>query len=157
MAVGQVSFHSDKRVRSVGSHVISNYNQHHVVCQVKRGIHFVAFVASASLNVRPVHVETRQNPVVNRLNKTKVEKQVDHEQERIDRIKAENAIKRAAAAAKVRRLRVCQSVQIIWLCDIETSGYSTGTRPRSRESCTLLWFTVQRRNRRGCWCTKKNG
>ncbi|KIM74830.1 hypothetical protein PILCRDRAFT_827893 [Piloderma croceum F 1598] len=63
MAVGQVSFHSDK--------------------QVKR-----------------VHVETRQNPIVNRLNKTKVEKQVDHEQERIDRIKAESAVKRAATAAK---------------------------------------------------------
>jgi hypothetical protein len=47
-----------------------------------------------------VHVETRQNPIVNRLNKTKIEKQVDHEQERIDRIKAENAVKRTAAAAK---------------------------------------------------------
>jgi len=63
MAVGQVSFHSDKRVKRV-------------------------------------HIETRQNPIVNRLNKTKVEKQVDHEQDRIDRIKSENAIKRAAAAAK---------------------------------------------------------
>jgi len=63
MAVGQVSFHSDKRVKRV-------------------------------------HVETRQNPIVNRLNKTKIEKTVDHEQERIDRIKAENSVKRAAAAAK---------------------------------------------------------
>ena len=49
-----------------------------------------------------VHVETRQNPIVNRLNKTKIEKQVDHEQERIDRIKAEGIVKRAAAAEKVR-------------------------------------------------------
>lgn len=49
-----------------------------------------------------VHVETRQNVIVNRLNKTKVEKQVDHEQERVDRIKAENIVKRAAAAEKVR-------------------------------------------------------
>lgn len=52
--------------------------------------------------IRAVHVSTRQNPIVNRLNKTKVEKQVDHEQERIDRIKAENAAKRSAANAKVR-------------------------------------------------------
>lgn len=52
--------------------------------------------------IRAVHVETRQNPIVNRLNKTKVEKQVDHEQERIDRIKAENAVKRSAANEKVR-------------------------------------------------------
>ena len=38
---------------------------------------------------------------MNRLNKTKVEQQVDHEQERIERVKEENAVKRAAAAQKV--------------------------------------------------------
>lgn len=48
-----------------------------------------------------VHVAKRENPIVNRLNKTKVEKQVDHEQERIDRVKKENAEKRAIAAQKV--------------------------------------------------------
>ncbi|TFK48790.1 cytoplasmic protein [Heliocybe sulcata] len=63
MAVGQVSFHSDKRVKRV-------------------------------------YVVKRENPIVNRLNKTKVEKQVDHEQERVDRIKKESAVRRAAAAAK---------------------------------------------------------
>ncbi|EPQ54852.1 DUF814-domain-containing protein [Gloeophyllum trabeum ATCC 11539] len=63
MAVGQVSFHNDKRVKRV-------------------------------------YVVKRDNAIVNRLNKTKVEKQVDHEQERIERIKKENAIRRAAAAAK---------------------------------------------------------
>ncbi|KAF9810312.1 hypothetical protein IEO21_07000 [Rhodonia placenta] len=59
MAVGQVSFHNDKRV---------------------------------------LHVPKRENPIVNRLNKTKVERQVDHEQERIDRIKVESAVRRADAA-----------------------------------------------------------
>ena len=48
-----------------------------------------------------VHIDTRENPIVNRLNKTKVERQVDHEQERVDRIKKEGAIKRAAMAEKV--------------------------------------------------------
>lgn len=43
----------------------------------------------------------RENPIVNRLNKTKTERQVDHEQERVDRIKKESAIRRAAAAEKV--------------------------------------------------------
>ncbi|PPQ63593.1 hypothetical protein CVT24_004453 [Panaeolus cyanescens] len=66
MAVGQVSFHNDKKVKRV-------------------------------------HVAERENPIVNRLNKTKVEKVVDHEQERIDRIKKENAIKRAAAAEKKKQ------------------------------------------------------
>ncbi|KDQ62139.1 hypothetical protein JAAARDRAFT_122092 [Jaapia argillacea MUCL 33604] len=64
MAVGQVSFHNDKRV---------------------------------------LHVPKRENPIVNRLNKTKVEQVVDHEQEKIDRIKKESAARRAAAAAQVRR------------------------------------------------------
>ncbi|KAA1472218.1 DUF814-domain-containing protein [Dentipellis sp. KUC8613] len=63
MAVGQVSFHNDKRVKRV-------------------------------------HVAKRENAIVNRLNKTKVVREVDHEQERIERIKKENAVKRAAAAAK---------------------------------------------------------
>ncbi|EMD39616.1 hypothetical protein CERSUDRAFT_111925 [Gelatoporia subvermispora B] len=63
MAVGQVSFHNDKRVKRV-------------------------------------HVAKRENLIVNRLNKTKVIREVDHEQERIERIKKENAVKRAVAAAK---------------------------------------------------------
>jgi len=63
MAVGQVSFHNDKRVKRI-------------------------------------HVPKRENPIVNRLNKTKVERQVDHEQERVERIKQESAVRRAAAAAK---------------------------------------------------------
>ncbi|KAF6755852.1 cytoplasmic protein [Ephemerocybe angulata] len=60
MAVGQVSFHNDKKVKRV-------------------------------------YIARRDNAIVNRLNKTKVEKEVDHEQERVDRIKKENAVKRAAA------------------------------------------------------------
>ncbi|KAJ3790212.1 cytoplasmic protein [Lentinula aff. detonsa] len=70
MAVGQVSFHNDKRVKS------------------------------QRLQTRRIHVAKRENPIVNRLNKTKVERQVDHEQERIDRIKKESTIRRAAAAEK---------------------------------------------------------
>lgn len=46
-------------------------------------------------------MEKRENAIVNRLNKTKVEREVNHEQERVDRLKKENAIKRAAAAEKV--------------------------------------------------------
>lgn len=38
---------------------------------------------------------------MNRLNKTKEERVVDQEQERVDRIKKENATKRIAAAEKV--------------------------------------------------------
>ncbi|KAL5482337.1 CCDC25 [Sanghuangporus weigelae] len=63
MAVGQVSFKSDKKVKRV-------------------------------------HVPKRENPIVNRLNKTKVERIVDHEQEQIERQKKEKAESRALAAIK---------------------------------------------------------
>ncbi|KAF8817067.1 cytoplasmic protein [Phlegmacium glaucopus] len=66
MAVGQVSFHNDKKVKRV-------------------------------------YVAKRENVIVNRLNKTKVEREVDHEQERVDRIKRENTVKRAAAAEKKKQ------------------------------------------------------
>ncbi|KAJ3729390.1 cytoplasmic protein [Lentinula raphanica] len=61
MAVGQVSFHNDKRVNIPRS------------------------------KVDVIHVAKRENPIVNRLNKTK---------ERIDRVKKESSIRRAAAAEK---------------------------------------------------------
>lgn len=63
MAIGQVSFHNDKKVKKV-------------------------------------YIQKRENPIINRLNKTKVEREVDHEEERQERIKKENAIKRTAAAAQ---------------------------------------------------------
>ena len=48
-----------------------------------------------------MHIAKRENHIVNRLNKTKVVREVDHEQERVDRLKEENAEKRVAAAKKV--------------------------------------------------------
>ena len=49
-----------------------------------------------------VHVPSRDNAVVNRLNKTKVEKEVDHEQERVDRLRAEGRVKKQLANERVR-------------------------------------------------------
>ncbi|KAG8740305.1 hypothetical protein FRC10_004523 [Ceratobasidium sp. 414] len=45
----------------------------------------------------PVHIPERVNAIVNRLNKTKIVRDVDHEQEKVDRIKAESAKRKAAA------------------------------------------------------------
>jgi hypothetical protein len=39
--------------------------------------------------------------IVNRLNKTKVERVIDHEAEWIEKVKSQNIAKRTAAAAKV--------------------------------------------------------
>lgn len=60
---------------------------------------FLACVISSQLIA--VHVEKRENPIVNRLNKTKVIKEVDHEQEKTDRIKAESAIRKTEAIKQV--------------------------------------------------------
>ncbi|KAJ7268063.1 cytoplasmic protein [Mycena rebaudengoi] len=65
MAVGQVSFHSEKKVHTYA-----------------------------------VHVPKRENVIVNRLNKTKEERAVDHEQERVDRLKAEASARRTLANEK---------------------------------------------------------
>ncbi|KAJ7644695.1 cytoplasmic protein [Roridomyces roridus] len=85
MAVGQVSFHSDKKV--------------------KRGTPFfffllVEFILEPRTHPPTVYVSKRENPIVNRLNKTKNERVVDHEQERVDRLKREGTARRAAAADK---------------------------------------------------------
>ncbi|KAL1406817.1 hypothetical protein Q8F55_006226 [Vanrija albida] len=65
MAVGQVSFHNDKKVKRV-------------------------------------KISTRDNAIVNRLNKTKVEKEVDHEAERQERLRAEGRKKKAEAIERDR-------------------------------------------------------
>lgn len=50
-----------------------------------------------------VHVVARENAVVNRLNKTKLEKEVDHEAERQARLKDEGRRKKAEATERVSR------------------------------------------------------
>jgi len=101
MAVGQVSFHNDKKVAPylpVMLYPTQRCNRSNGVC--RRKVKYV--IASRNLySLDSVHVAKRENIIVNRLNKTKVEREVDHEQERVDRIKLENTVKRAAAAEKV--------------------------------------------------------
>lgn len=48
-----------------------------------------------------VHVQTRENAIVNRLNKTKIEKEVDHESERQERLRIEGRKKKAEAVERV--------------------------------------------------------
>ncbi|WRT67224.1 uncharacterized protein IL334_004190 [Kwoniella shivajii] len=66
MAVGQVSFHSDRKVKRV-------------------------------------HVPARDNAIVNRLNKTKIEKEVDHEAERQDRLREEGKKKKSEAVERAKK------------------------------------------------------
>ena len=105
MAVGQVSFHNDKKVPRYLLTILylaNPYNRSNEV--LKKSTVLLNRRSYASLD--SVHVAKRENVIVNRLNKTKVEREVDHEQERVDRIKKESAVKRAAAAEKVFGLRI---------------------------------------------------
>ncbi|GJJ15437.1 hypothetical protein Clacol_009715 [Clathrus columnatus] len=77
MATGQVSFHDHNKVG---------------ICPA-----VTSSVLILSLKNR---LKERENVIVNRLNKTKVEKEVDHEQERVDRLKAEAATRRTEALAR---------------------------------------------------------
>ncbi|KAJ7162917.1 cytoplasmic protein [Mycena filopes] len=104
MAVGQVSFHSDKKVKRV-------------------------------------HVPQRENAIVNRLNKTKVERVVDHEQDRVDRLKREAAARRAAASEKKKadmelaRAReaekAARSYDSLFSGDLEEEEEGDGSRKKS--------------------------
>jgi hypothetical protein len=97
MAVGQVSFHNDKKVKRGTSIFLS----------------IPSFppssVSTATLNsakrgeevLIPVHVQTRDNAIVNRLNKTKVEKEVDHESDRQERLRLEGRKKKVEALERV--------------------------------------------------------
>ena len=82
----------------------------------------------------------RENVIVNRLNKTKVERVVDHEAERIERVKSENAAKRASAATKVLS---ATTSQLLERTDSESDRVEKG-RPgacggtQSREGRTLV-------------------
>ncbi|KZT59373.1 cytoplasmic protein [Calocera cornea HHB12733] len=53
--------------------------------------------------VKRVHVPARENAIVNRLNKTKVEREVDHEAERQARLKAEGQVRKNAALEKKKQ------------------------------------------------------
>jgi hypothetical protein len=100
MAVGQVSFHSDKTVGRLCVYFLSSA-AHFLSARSKEVILNEIPVHDHHFIITTVHVEKRENAIVNRLNKTKVERAVDHEQEKVDRLKQEHAAKRAAAAAKV--------------------------------------------------------
>ncbi len=88
MAVGQVSFHSEKKV----SEAFVRYSAHDLT----------TLPVFSLGQVKRVHVAARDNLIVNRLNKTKVETEVDHEEERQDRLREEGRKKKAEAAEQVR-------------------------------------------------------
>ena len=81
MAVGQVSFKDQKKVR------------HGIRTQARR--------AHLMPKVRKIHVEQRENPIVNRLNKTKVERYPDLKREKEDSLRDARKKDQAAQREKV--------------------------------------------------------
>lgn len=75
---------------------------------------------------------------MNRLNKTKVERVVDHEQEKVDRIKQESAIRRVAAAEKV-------CVNCLWghtLTSLQKKADAELARAREAEKAARSYDTL---------------
>ena len=143
MAVGQVSFHNDKKVPLyllTMLYLTHPYNRSNEVFSHK--VKCVGRRTYASLD--SVHVAKRENAIVNRLNKSKVEREVDHEQERVDRIKRENAVKRAAAAEKVIQFReVFGSFSNSAMFPlIEKARCRIGEKKRRRKGCSIVRFFV---------------
>jgi hypothetical protein len=72
-----------------------------------------------------VHVQSRDNAIVNRLNKTKTENEVDHESERQERLRIEGRKKKLDAVERVRRL-ICPISSSLLSSSTDTSGQLTG-------------------------------
>lgn len=108
MAVGQVSFHSDKKVKR-GELGFGSF--------LRADPFWLAYVDEAE-----VHVVTRENAIVNRLNKTKLEKEVDHEAERQARLKDEGRRKKAEAIERVSRTNSFIAARYGQLIQPEGSG-----------------------------------
>jgi len=86
--------------------------------------------------VRRVYVEKRENAIVNRLNKTKVEKYPDLRQEKADREKEERRKERISAQEKVTYPRelhpYCDASNTLLVCS-EEGGREIGRRARSAQ------------------------
>jgi hypothetical protein len=76
-------------------------------------------------------VPARENAIVNRLNKTKVEKEVDHEAERQARLKAEGRVKKAAAIEQVSMCETDKNHSITGLIILMAASRRSVKQPRS--------------------------
>lgn len=103
MAVGAVSFHKDKMVSLFCDLLSRMYASHHLSKQVKR-----------------IHVPTKDNAIVNRINKTRKEIEVDHEADQIRRQKEEARVK--SAAAKQAKSQA-EEARKAWMKDKEERSY----------------------------------
>lgn len=86
------------------------------------------------VNIPVVHIPTRENPIVNRLNKTKVEKEVDHEQERADRLKAEATARRIEAQARASFKHILYYIPKCWRFELFTQTKAELALAKAREA-----------------------
>lgn len=96
MAVGQVGFKDQRKVSLVNLFVAD--------AQCIRCCVFLCLYLSNDIKVKRIHVQQRENPIVNRLNKTKVEKYPDLAMEKENRLKELRKRDRDAQQARVSLL-----------------------------------------------------
>lgn len=108
MAVGQVSFHDDRKVCLL-------YIKVHHYCQRDGTFYLLILTLTLmSSQVKRVLVPQRENPIINRLNKTKVEKHPDLRLEKEDRLKELRKRDQAAQQSRVSSLLLMTSFPTSW-------------------------------------------
>lgn len=109
MAVGQVSFHNDKIVKRGGcdkrcGYVHSCSRDYQGPRGAREQYSPKSPLPECLTYTSTVKINTRDNAIVNRLNKTKAEREVDHEAERQERLRQEGRKKKADAVERVGAL-----------------------------------------------------
>lgn len=90
--------------------------------------------------VRRFHVPERQNAIVNRLAKTKMERIVDHEAERVERIKKEGRRKRLATNERVSFSALASFFDklLTWISSTEKLGFGDPKDSESGGGCAVV-------------------
>lgn len=116
MAVGQVSFKDQKKVYPARCASLS----------------WEIATDTARSQVKRMMVIARENPIVNRLNKTKVERYPDLAMEREERLKAARMKDQAAQMLRVCWLRIVYPYHTL-MCDVEERGGANCPRSKGEE------------------------
>jgi hypothetical protein len=99
MAVGEVGFHKKKEVRLMRSNIAAMLTTRRLK---KVGTFMKVFLYRLSISYAAVLVPKRENSIINRLNKTKLVRSVDHEAERTKRQMEQALAQKDAVRSKVR-------------------------------------------------------
>ncbi|KAK1242419.1 hypothetical protein MKX07_000405 [Trichoderma sp. CBMAI-0711] len=156
MDVGQVSFHDPRKASSL---LQTSYpHPDFARCLPPRGIVLYWLTQECAANqVKRVLVPHRENPIVNRLNKTKVERKPDLKAERDDMLKELRKKEQAAQLIKVRdeihhivRLAVQMGRLFVWLRSTSYCPFPISFKIGFCQTCFFLMLHQTRASNSPC-------